>query len=271
MVDADVDIDPNRPRRVLAVAIFFLCLTPIAVALRLYSKVFITRTVTSDDKLLCLLQAVFTVFLVTEILGVVHGTGRDATQITPEDRRKALQVRCRLGVHLCDRFDDKTILPDCFVDFQRAVLLCWRTPISPHDNPPESLRRHPTFAHRDRPDARLDPASTAAVDAGIWVSVPVPRRLPVPTGTRILERGSSYPRSLLLENRRSRHHIYSRHTELHCGLGIWDIALVYCLVVGPAQKDQNFGCAVARVCFNVCFPSRWFGGMRNTQPSAPVA
>uniref|UniRef100_L2G1A4 Integral membrane protein n=1 Tax=Colletotrichum fructicola (strain Nara gc5) TaxID=1213859 RepID=L2G1A4_COLFN len=93
MVDADVDIDPNRPRRVLAVAILFLCLTPIAVALRLYSKVFITRTVTSDDKLLCLLQAVFTVFLVTEILGVVHGTGRDATQITPEDRRKALQYR----------------------------------------------------------------------------------------------------------------------------------------------------------------------------------
>ncbi|KAH9244008.1 hypothetical protein K456DRAFT_1881809 [Colletotrichum gloeosporioides 23] len=91
MVDADVDIDPNRPRRVVAVAILFLCLTRIAVALRLYSKVFITRTVTSDDKLLCLLQAVFTVFLVTEILGVVHGTGRDATQITPEDRRKALQ------------------------------------------------------------------------------------------------------------------------------------------------------------------------------------
>ncbi|KAF4931502.1 hypothetical protein CGCVW01_v000468 [Colletotrichum viniferum] len=88
MVDADVDIDPNRPRRVLAIAILFLCITPIAVALRLYSKVFITRTVTSDDKRLCLLQAVF---LVTEILGVVHGTGRDATQITLEDRRKALQ------------------------------------------------------------------------------------------------------------------------------------------------------------------------------------
>lgn len=268
-MDADVDIDPNRPRRVLAVAILFLCITPIAVALRLYSKVFITRTVTSDDKRLCLLQAVF---LVTEILGVVHGTGRDATQITLEDRRKALQVGCRLGVHLCDRFDDKkTTLPGCCVDFQRTVLLCWRTPVSPHDNPPESLRRHPTSAHHDRPDARLDSASTAAVYAGVRVSVPVPRRLPVPTGTRILGRGSSYPRPLLLENRRCRHHIYGRHTELHCGLCIWYIAFVYCLVIGPAQKDQNLGRALARVCFHVRFPSRWFGGMRNTQPSAPVA
>ncbi|KAF6845509.1 integral membrane protein [Colletotrichum musicola] len=87
----DVDIDPERPRRVLAVAILFLCLTPVAVALRLYSKIFVTRAVTADDKILCLLQVVFTTFLVTEILGVVHGTGRDATELSPEDRRAALK------------------------------------------------------------------------------------------------------------------------------------------------------------------------------------
>ncbi|KAF9877401.1 hypothetical protein CkaCkLH20_05101 [Colletotrichum karsti] len=87
----DVDVDPNRPHRVLAVAILFLRLTPVAVALRLYSKVFITRAFSSDDKVLCLLQVVFTTFLITEILGVVYGTGRDATEIPRADRRTALQ------------------------------------------------------------------------------------------------------------------------------------------------------------------------------------
>lgn len=89
----EVDVDPNRPRRILVVAIFFLCITWVAVPLRIYSKIFLSRVFTFDDKLICLLQAVFTAYLVTEIIGVLHGTGSDATEISTEGRRIALQVR----------------------------------------------------------------------------------------------------------------------------------------------------------------------------------
>ncbi|OHF03599.1 integral membrane protein [Colletotrichum orchidophilum] len=88
----DVDIDPNRPRRVLAVAIFCLCLTWIAVPLRIYSRLFLTRVFTLDDKLICLVQVSFTAYLLTEIAAVLYGSGRDAVEILPEDRRIALQL-----------------------------------------------------------------------------------------------------------------------------------------------------------------------------------
>ncbi|KZL74170.1 integral membrane protein, partial [Colletotrichum tofieldiae] len=87
----DIDIDPSRPRKILAVSIFFLVLTWIAVPLRVYSKICLKREFIFDDKLLCLTQAIFTTYLVMSIMGVVHGQGRDATEITPEHRRIALQ------------------------------------------------------------------------------------------------------------------------------------------------------------------------------------
>ncbi|OHW99970.1 integral membrane protein [Colletotrichum incanum] len=88
----DIDIDPSRPRQILAIAIFFLVLTWIAVPLRVYSKIALKREFVFDDKLLCLVQAIFTTYLTMSIMGVAHGQGRDATEISPEDRRIALQV-----------------------------------------------------------------------------------------------------------------------------------------------------------------------------------
>ncbi|WQF84247.1 hypothetical protein CDEST_09261 [Colletotrichum destructivum] len=87
----DIDIDSDRPCRILAVSIFCLFLTWVAVPLRIYSKLCLTRVFTLDDKLLCLVQAVFTTYLITSIMGVAHGQGRDATEISVEDRRIALQ------------------------------------------------------------------------------------------------------------------------------------------------------------------------------------
>ncbi|KZL88331.1 integral membrane protein, partial [Colletotrichum incanum] len=87
----DIDIDPSRPRQILAIAIFFLVLTWIAVPLRVYSKIALKREFVFDDKLLCLVQAIFTTYLTMSIMGVAHGQGRDATEISPEDRRIALQ------------------------------------------------------------------------------------------------------------------------------------------------------------------------------------
>ncbi|KXH50089.1 hypothetical protein CSAL01_08953 [Colletotrichum salicis] len=88
----DVDIDPHRPRRVLAVAVFCLCLTWVAVPLRIYSRLFLTRVFTLDDKLICLVQITFTAYLLTDIAAVLHGSGYDAVEISPEDRRIALQL-----------------------------------------------------------------------------------------------------------------------------------------------------------------------------------
>ncbi|KAK1637397.1 hypothetical protein BDP81DRAFT_394064 [Colletotrichum phormii] len=88
----DVDIDPHRPRRVLAVAVFCLCLTWVAVPLRIYSRLFLTRVFTLDDKLICLVQITFTAYLLTDIAAVLHGSGHDAVEISPEDRRIALQL-----------------------------------------------------------------------------------------------------------------------------------------------------------------------------------
>ncbi|KAK1674649.1 hypothetical protein BDP55DRAFT_729655 [Colletotrichum godetiae] len=88
----DVDIDPHRPRRVLAVAVFCLCLTWVAVPLRIYSRLFLTRVFTLDDKLICLVLITFTAYLLTDIAAVLHGSGHDAVEIPPEDRRIALQL-----------------------------------------------------------------------------------------------------------------------------------------------------------------------------------
>ncbi|KXH35952.1 hypothetical protein CSIM01_00666 [Colletotrichum simmondsii] len=88
----DVDIDPHRPRRVIAVAIFCLCLTWVAVPLRIYSRLFLTRVFTLDDKLICLVQITFTAYLLTDIAAVFHGSGHDAVEFSPEDRRIALQL-----------------------------------------------------------------------------------------------------------------------------------------------------------------------------------
>ncbi|WQF86827.1 hypothetical protein CDEST_11841 [Colletotrichum destructivum] len=87
----DTDIDPSRPRQILAISIFFLVLTWIAVPLRVYSKIALKQEFVLDDKLLCLVQAIYTTYLTMSILGVVHGQGRDATEISPEHRRIAFQ------------------------------------------------------------------------------------------------------------------------------------------------------------------------------------
>ncbi|OLN95659.1 hypothetical protein CCHL11_04978 [Colletotrichum chlorophyti] len=87
----DLDVDPSRPCRVLAVAIFFFCLTWIAVSLRLYSKLCLTRVFALDDKLLCVAQALFTTYLVAQILSIVHGFGLGVTEASLNDKVKALE------------------------------------------------------------------------------------------------------------------------------------------------------------------------------------
>ncbi|WQF76267.1 hypothetical protein CDEST_01281 [Colletotrichum destructivum] len=77
MVDSDIDSD--RPCRILAVSIFCLFLTWVVVPLRIYSKLCLTRVFTLDDKLLCLVQAVFTTYLITSIMGVAHGQGQHSS------------------------------------------------------------------------------------------------------------------------------------------------------------------------------------------------
>ncbi|KAF5527168.1 hypothetical protein CGCA056_v001524 [Colletotrichum aenigma] len=221
MVDADVDIDPNRPRRVLAVAILFLCLTPIAVALRLYSKTFITRTVTSDDKLLCLLQAVFTVFLVTEILGVVHGLAT-----TKRNYRTALLtsnvqyffagellyllttilLKVCVGILLL-----RIAIVPTYIWILRALLLSTLVFV---------------FLYLFLVAFQCRPVHL------FWDEGP---RTPGHCFSKTVVLGTTFTAATL---------------NLHCGLGIWGIVLVYCVVVGPAQKDQNSGCALAGVCFN---------------------
>ncbi|KAK1986002.1 hypothetical protein LZ30DRAFT_326824 [Colletotrichum cereale] len=92
MSDAtDIDINPSRPREILANSIFFMVLTSIAVSLRVYSKITLTREFKVDDKLICITQAVYTTYLTTNIMGVANGQGRDATETSPEHRRIALQ------------------------------------------------------------------------------------------------------------------------------------------------------------------------------------
>ncbi|KAH6659439.1 hypothetical protein BKA67DRAFT_529592 [Truncatella angustata] len=82
----------DRSGQVKAVAILFLITTWVLVPLRLYCRGYIVKSFGSDDWILCFLQIVFTIYLISQLLGAVAGTGRHKTDITPEANTEALRV-----------------------------------------------------------------------------------------------------------------------------------------------------------------------------------
>ncbi|KAF6841423.1 hypothetical protein CPLU01_00554 [Colletotrichum plurivorum] len=80
----------DRSGQVLAVAVLFLVLCWIAVALRIYCRGWIIRSFGIDDKLMIALMFIFTAYLITQIQGVRNGTGRHRSELTAEQNRDAL-------------------------------------------------------------------------------------------------------------------------------------------------------------------------------------
>ncbi|KAF9879691.1 hypothetical protein CkaCkLH20_02502 [Colletotrichum karsti] len=80
----------DRSGQVLAVAVLFFVVCWVVVAARIYTRGWIIRSFGVDDKLMIALMLLFTVYLITQIQGVRHGTGRHRSDLTPEDNRDAL-------------------------------------------------------------------------------------------------------------------------------------------------------------------------------------
>ncbi|KAK8052591.1 hypothetical protein PG993_003976 [Apiospora rasikravindrae] len=80
----------DRNEQVLAVAVAFLVLCWIAVGLRVYCRVHVVKSFGPDDFSLVILQLVYTVYLISQLLGWRHGTGRHKSALSEADNSHAL-------------------------------------------------------------------------------------------------------------------------------------------------------------------------------------
>ncbi|KAK8177359.1 integral membrane protein [Phyllosticta citrichinensis] len=81
----------DRSQQILAVGVFFLCLCWISVSLRLYTRAVIVKSFGSDDWTMLASLLFITGYLVCQLGGVYYGTGRMDDDLSPENKRKALQ------------------------------------------------------------------------------------------------------------------------------------------------------------------------------------
>ncbi|KAL2005112.1 hypothetical protein VTN00DRAFT_2962 [Thermoascus crustaceus] len=81
----------DRSQQVLAVAILFFILSWLTVLLRIYVRAGMLKSFGLDDWLMVITQLIFTAYLVCQLGGVAHGTGRHLWDLTQENAEKALE------------------------------------------------------------------------------------------------------------------------------------------------------------------------------------
>lgn len=85
----------ERQRELIAVGILFLCLTWMAVSLRVYTRGILLKKWGHDDTAMAVTLALFTISVVIQMMAVIHGVGRHRWELTPEDIKTAL-IYCYL-------------------------------------------------------------------------------------------------------------------------------------------------------------------------------
>ncbi|KAH8681758.1 hypothetical protein BX600DRAFT_544266 [Xylariales sp. PMI_506] len=80
----------DQSTAVIAIAVLFFVLTWLVVGLRIYTRIVVNKSFGADDVTITAMLVVFTVYLVAQIKGWLHGLGKHESELTSEDRSAAL-------------------------------------------------------------------------------------------------------------------------------------------------------------------------------------
>lgn len=84
----------SKVHAILAVNILFFTITWITVSLRIYVRAGLLKSFGLDDILMVVTLLLFTAYLICQLGGLAHGTGRHMVDLEPDQARIALEV-CR--------------------------------------------------------------------------------------------------------------------------------------------------------------------------------